>query len=396
MIVMSQATAHIEVHRPAATAGDIAAINLESARQRSWNRFWRAPQQPQIAELIVEQEQLTAQFIGDLTAFDRLEMLVIELARAETEPGRTALIAAQVACSVHRFAEARESLALAVARGATTEATDRLLLTLDQATGVNLSAVLAERRERAARPGHWVERIPLGALLADLGEFEEADRTYVEALRTFPDVSPFAPAWASFQLGVLWGECVPDPEPERAAKWYRTAIDYLPGYVKARVHLAEIYLDEGRLREATGLLAPVLESRDPEVSWRLADIAEIEGDADGAAVHLAAARAGFEALVARHPLAFADHGAEFYSGSGGDPARAFELAKLNLANRPTLRAFEQVYSAALVAGEADAAARLRADACERWGSTAAFRVSSLAMHVTTANARSMEQTHGWT
>ena len=38
---------------------------------------------------------------------------------------------------------------------------------------------------------------------------------------------------------------VPVPEAERAAKWYRTAIDYLPGYVKARVHLAEIYLDQG-------------------------------------------------------------------------------------------------------------------------------------------------------
>jgi hypothetical protein len=32
-------------------------------------------------------------------------------------------------------------------------------------------------------------------------------------------------------------------------------------------------------------------------------------------------------------LAFADHGAEFYSGSGNNPRRAFELASINLANR---------------------------------------------------------------
>ena len=61
---------------PLATDGDIAVINLESARQQSWSRFWQAPQRPGIAEYIVEQEQLAAQFLGDLTALDRLETLV--------------------------------------------------------------------------------------------------------------------------------------------------------------------------------------------------------------------------------------------------------------------------------------------------------------------------------
>ena len=139
---------------------------------------------------------------------------------------------------------------------------------------------------------------------------------------------------------------MPAPQADRAAKWYRTAIDYLPCYVKARVHLAEICLDEGRTHDATALLAPALESGDPEVSWRLADVAHAAGDHREAALHLAAARSGFEALLAKHPLAFADHGAEFYLGSGDDPARAFELARLNLANRPTARAFELYADAA--------------------------------------------------
>ena len=139
--------------------------------------------------------------------------------------------------------------------------------------------MLAARRERAARPGHWDERIPLGALLADLGDFDEAERTYLQALRTYPDVSPFALAWMSFQLGVLWGESVPAPQPERAATWYRTAIDYLPGYVKARVHLAEICLDQGRTSDATSACSRRrCASGDPEVAWRLADIAQAAGD----------------------------------------------------------------------------------------------------------------------
>ena len=52
--------------------------------------------------------------------------------------------------------------------------------------------------------------VPLGALLADLGEFDEADRIYRQALREYRDVSPFAVAWVCFQLGVLWGELVPE------------------------------------------------------------------------------------------------------------------------------------------------------------------------------------------
>ena len=42
-----------------------------------------------------------------------------------------------------------------------------------------------------------------------------------------------------------------------------------------------------------------------------------------------------------HLLAFADHAAEFYAGSGNDLGRALQLARTNAANRPTRRALEQ-------------------------------------------------------
>jgi tetratricopeptide (TPR) repeat protein len=357
---------HLDFRPPMMTDGEIAVINLHSARQRSWNRFWRAPEQSDIAELIVEQEQLTAQFVGDLAAFDRLEMLANEFTRARPNSGQAALIATQVACATHRFAEARSFVALATAYAASPEHIARLVLTIDQATAENLLSVLAARRQRAARPGQWPERVPLAALLADLGEFDEAERVYVDALRDYPDVSPFAPAWVCFQLGLLWGECVPEPQADRAAAWYRMAIEILPCYVKARVHLAEICLDRGQLDEARALLTPMLESGDPEVPWRLADVAEAAGEHAAADEYLSAARAGFEALLTKHLLAFADHGAEFYAGSGGDPIRAFELARLNLSNRPTLRAFEQARATALAAGNQRAADELLTRAHERW------------------------------
>src|SRR5258705_255560 len=93
-------------------------------------------------------------------------------------------------------------------------------------------------------------------------------------------------------------------------------------------------------------------SRRRAILLRNPDVGKPAGAARQAAIHLQAARSGFEELLAKHPLAFADHGAEFYAGSGADPVRAFELAQKNLANRPTLRAFEQAYATALAAGEA--------------------------------------------
>ena len=94
-----------------------------------------------------------------------------------------------------------------------------------------------------------------------------------------------------------------------------------------------------------------------------------------------AARSGFEQLLEKHLLAFADHGAEFYAGSGNDAARAFELARINVANRPTLRAFEQAYTIAVAAGETDAAAEIFTACTNRWGHTSAYRrSSSLAKH----------------
>lgn len=371
-------TPESRVDLPSATDGEIAAINLESSRQASWSRFRRTPERPGIAELILEQEQLSAQFLGDLDAFDRCEALVTELLVVDRESSRTALIAARVACMTHRFAEARVYLAKARACGTELPGNDDLQLSIDQATGEGLDEVLETRRRMAGETGNLEDLVPLAALLADLGEFEEADRTYHRALRGYRDVSPFPLAWVCFQQGLLWGECVPEPDSRRAAGWYQSAIEYVPSYVKARVHLAEIHLDSGQTHAAEALLTPAVSCGDPEVHWRLAEVMAADARFAEAETHMRAARSGFDHLLARHELAFADHGAEFYAGSGNDAGRAFELAKRNLANRPTLRAFEQAYNTAIGAGAEQSASELIAAARKRWGETTAFQLSTLA------------------
>jgi hypothetical protein len=74
---------------------------------------------------------------------------------------------------------------------------------------------------------------------------------------------------------------------------------------------------------------------------------------------LDAARSGFEELLGRHLLAFADHAAEFYAGSGNDCVRGLKLARANIANRPTRHAIKQAHAIALKAHEAADASDLR-------------------------------------
>jgi len=349
----------VEIDRPCPTAtdGEIAAINSESASRRAWARFARDALLPGAAEAVVDRERLAAQFLGDWDAFDRLEELASQFARVDGT-FRAALVNAEVASTVHRFTDARGHLARAELMGAPRDAIERHALTIDQACGVKLDAVLAARRQIAAASGRLEDLVPLGAVLADLERFAEADAVYQQAFCSCDGISPFPLSWVCFQLGMLWGELVPAPAPNLAALWYRRAIAYLPGYVKARVHLAEIYGSQGQTDEAEAVLMPAHSSRDPEVRWRLADVLIVQGRFEQAKTQLDAARFGFEELLRRHLLAFADHAAEFYAGSGNDRWRALELARLNVANRPTRRAIEQAHAIAMNADGLTAAAVL--------------------------------------
>jgi len=335
-------TAIVELDRssPSATDGEITAINLESARRRAWARFAQDPRHPGGAEELLDQERLAAQFLGDLEALDRLDALASRFARVDAS-FRAALVQAEVASTVHRFDDARRHLARAAVLGGPHEAIERHLLTIDQARGERLDAVLDARRRIAAASGRLEDQVPLGAVLADLERFTEANAVYHQAFYSHVGVSPFPLAWVSFQLGMLWGELVPQPDLNLAAHWYRRALGYLPSYVKARVHLAEVYASQGRPGEAQAVLRPALSSRDPEVRWVLADLLAADGEVERAQAQLDAARRGFETLLETHLLAFADHAAEFYAGSGNDLQRALELARVNVANRPTRRALRQ-------------------------------------------------------
>ena len=335
-------TTILEADRPCppATDGEIAAMNLESSRLRAWTRFGEDARLTGIAEAVVDRERLAAQLLGDLDALDRLEALASRFAYVD-DSSRAALVDAEVASMVHRFDDARRHLERAGVKGAPAEAIERHVLAIDQACGANLDAVLAARHRIASESGRLEDLVPLGAVLADVERFTEADAVYRRAFYSYDGISPFPLAWVCFQLGVLWGELVTVPDADLAALWYRRAIDYLPGYVKARVHLAEIYASQDRAGDAEAVLLSSLASRDPEIRWRFAEVLRAQHRFEEAETHLQFARIGYDELLGRHLLAFADHAAEFYAGIGNDRCRAYGLARANVANRATRRAIKQ-------------------------------------------------------
>ncbi|MEZ4252255.1 MAG: hypothetical protein R3B99_28925 [Polyangiales bacterium] len=291
------------------------------------------------------------------------------------EDPTTARIAADVASAVHRFGSAESQLALATELGDTSTSLARL--TLDVARGTNLDASLAAADAEAARAPTYATHVARASLLAALERYEEADAAFLDALATYRDVSPFPLAWIAFQRGVMWAEMA--DRPDLARPLYEEAVRRVPSYVVANVHLAELEVIAGeRDRAVARLYALLPDTTDPEPAGYLGELLAVT-EADTARTHVADARARYEVLLARHPEAFLDHGAEFFAGPGADPERALALAATNLDNRRNARAWVVALEVAQLA-ESERLCTLRDEAAANPAQSAVLRhlVDSLA------------------
>lgn len=322
------------------TSGAIALGNLDAQIEAAERRSSAARVRVRLVELLLTRAQLRGTY-GDL---DRA------LALADTyvaeSPGPDAWqLRARVYGALHEFERARADLARAAEAGA--DVADEMA-SLDLAVGRNLDQVLERRRQAALDAPSFRTLSALAAAQTAVGRFEEADASYLAAVEHYRDVSPFAVAWVDFQRGVTWSEHA--ARPEWAPPLYESAVRRLPGYVVANVHLAELEAERDAAAAVARLRPIAATTEDPEPSAVMGELlASIDPEASTEAID--AARAGYERLLARWPLAFADHAAEFFMGPGGDPARALQLAELNLSNRTTDRAWELAISAAVAAGD---------------------------------------------
>lgn len=356
-----------QIFLPEATDGELFTINMQSSLAHQWFLFQRYPEKPGVLDSILDGESAMAQFFGDYAALDRLEGLANALLLAKPDEASSHLLAARVHSERHHFLQAKEHLSYAKALGAKSQDVLRIQLSIQQALGEDLEAILAQRESMVQQSSVVENLVPLGALLADLGHYDAAHDAYLEALRASDGLSPLGAAWTCFQLGFLWGELRTDPDLEDAAYWYTHAVNYLPGYTHAAVHLAEIHFENHAFDDAYRLLASVLHSGDPEVRWRLSDLLTEQGNLSAATAEKEKARKMYEALLSRHELAFADHAAEFYLGSGANPERALQLSLVNLNNRSTKRSYMLALEAAQAAGQQEIAAKLSVEAVAKWG-----------------------------
>jgi len=337
------ATGHHATQKAAfpTTASAIAFANLDAQIDRQGD-------EPGVEELLLTR----ARFLSDDQALDR----AVALSESRAGSGGELLRRARARSAVHRFQEALEDLEAAGMFGAPPAELLSLRGSILVALGRADEAVpdLEGSATRHPTPSVWAS---LAAGYASLGRFAEAELAYGEALAALDTTLPFPSAWIEFARGTMWAEQGGDPA--RGELLLRRAADQLPEFVAANVHLAELEAARGDLLAATARLERVAaHSRDPEALATLGVLHARAGEPARGGCEILLARERYESLLARHPQAFADHAAEFYLGPGADPERAWMLAQLNLAVRPTDRALTLAIRAAEASGRLEEARAL--------------------------------------
>jgi hypothetical protein len=124
-------------------------------------------------------------------------------------------------------------------------------------------------------------------------------------------------------------------EDAKAEKHFAEAVELLPVYAHAVVHLAPSLPPDEAVKKLEQLRKL---SDDPEVLVALAAAKERASQPGSDLIERAKKR--YEEIVAKYPEAFSDHAARFWLGPGNDPKKALELAKLNAKNRPNEEALD--------------------------------------------------------
>jgi hypothetical protein len=275
---------------------------------------------------------MRARYLADYAALDR----GATFADAAANDAAGLLRRARARAAVHRFNEALADLDAAERLGADAKALFRMRAPIRIAQGEAGSVIAALEAEAARTPG-FASASALATAYAGAGRFEAADRQFQAALDALDTTSPFPYAWLCFARGTMWAEQAHDAP--RGTPHLERSLDYLPQFVAANLHLAEIEAARGEAFAALARLARIADSGDPEVLALLGRLHAAD-DPERGAREIDVARARFETLLARQPLAFADHAAEFYLGAGADADRAWRLATANYAERKTSRARE--------------------------------------------------------
>jgi tetratricopeptide (TPR) repeat protein len=276
---------------------------------------------------------LRGDLLGRIADHDRAERVANKAIALSPDRGSALFTRARLAERFHRFEEADALLGGAFAAGHPRQEIDIEKAALLQATGRYREA--RALREKLATDDPGIHTLgALASLLAEIGEWAEAENGYAAALNADDGLSPLPCGQLLFEWGV---SAMRRRDLDRAEAILAELHAILPQHVPGRGHRAEVALARGQLDLAEALIRPLLEtSDDPEYRAVYAEILAARGDsrAEGEA-ELAADT--YERLLARRPEAYADHAAAFFMGVGNQPQRAVELALANWRLRDTPR-----------------------------------------------------------
>ncbi len=341
------------------TPGALALANLDALIEGQREALERRPALGGVRASLVAGLLQRASFSGRVSDLDEAWALanapfVPTEAGVAPAPGPAdLLLRAKVLGALHRFEEALDALEQAEEMGADAEAVhaDRDIVLV--ALGRELPAIAARRARARLRYPSRETYVAQAAVLAALGRMREADDALERALHTSADVSPLPAAMILFQRGVLAAEHRGDAQ--SAEQHYRDALELLPTFVRAHVHLAELEAARGDRAAAETRLEGVLDAEDPEPLSRLAGMVS---DPRRAATLRSRAEERYAALLRSHRAAFLDHALEFHIEHGSnDSEQAQRLAAELVAARPVPRSFQLALRVASSRGD-------RALACE--------------------------------
>jgi tetratricopeptide (TPR) repeat protein len=327
---------------PRTTSGSIAQRNLDSQIESAGQDVTRKPSCASCKAALANLLLTRAQFFGRVLDYDRAATLADEAVRLQPA-AQTYLARAHVRAALHQFPLARQDLASALSAGAPADEAALLTASIDDAVGETraaLDSVRALNQRSSAMSSLGEEAI----LRGEEGDTTAAAKLFAKARAAYRDVSPMPLAFLELQEGLMWERV---GNTTAAQERFETAHRRLPTYVAAASHLAGVTPD---IDAAMAMLEPLAESEDPEPSWQLAQLLTLRGNAARSKALVEKANAAYEALLARHPEAFADHAARFWLGPGGKPAEALTWARKNAAWRATAASDALWIEAALAAG----------------------------------------------
>jgi len=286
---------------------------------------------------LIELITLRGLILGHIADYQRADEMAEQIVRDAATDGTAFVARARTRAVFHRFTDALDDIDRAERLGLNAETTNGDRAAIFQALG-RYDEALAIREEAADRRASFENVAALVGLYSEIGEIDAAERMYAESRRRYRGVSPFPLALLDFQLGFMW---MNKGRLDDARTSFDAARRRVPAYAPAQGHLAEVEAELGETGSALARLHSLAASSDdPDYT---AQLARILGDAGRAQESrhwswLAAAR--YDELVASHPEAFADHAAEFWLASGANPDKALPLARMNIENRKTPRAYD--------------------------------------------------------